>query len=261
MNNLCLKSFITLTIFLDESIAQIVAKYQKQLDVEYKKKVGESKVFLDATKCRIQECNLGNLITDAWVDYFIMHGNRNKSGWTDLPVAIYNGGGVRTSIDELGNEGVITKEDLISVIPFANNIISGEMPGHILRQALEWSVAHFDYVDQKGKFLQYSGIKVEYDFSKPDMQRVVSAKIRCGDCRVPKYEPLEDNKIYKIIFTQYLAKGGDNYTMFNSPEVKTYEYGYLDFDCVVEYVQRKSPITQGLEARITILNGDSIQKR
>lgn len=54
-------------------------------------------------------------------------------------------------------------------------------------------------------------MQVEYDLSQISGHRVSSLRIRCGDCSVPKYEPLVLEANYTIITNNYLAEGGDNY--------------------------------------------------
>lgn len=61
-----------------------------------------------------------------------------------------------------------------------------------------------------------TGIQVTYDLSRPPQQRVVSALVRCGDCLVPQYYPLDRNKVYEVLASSFLADGGDNYAMLKS---------------------------------------------
>lgn len=49
--------------------------------------VGRSEV------CRSQECNLGNLITDAMIHARVMERPKNSRYWTDAPIAFLMGGG------------------------------------------------------------------------------------------------------------------------------------------------------------------------
>lgn len=65
-----------------------------------------------------------------------------------------------------------------------------------------------------------SGIHVVYDLSKPAGSRVVSAKVRCGDCPVPQYSDLEDNKLYQVMTTSFLSGGGDFYDMLKDVKDK-----------------------------------------
>lgn len=56
-----------------------------------------------------------------------------------------------------------------------------------------------------------SGLQVTYDLNKPAGKRVVSALVRCAECRVPTFEEIEDEKWYGILTTTFVADGGDGY--------------------------------------------------
>ena len=42
------------------------------------------------------------------------------------------------------------------------------------------------------------GVRISYDVSKPVGSRVVNCRLRCSQCRVPKYEPLNKTAVYKV---------------------------------------------------------------
>lgn len=54
---------------------------------------------------------------------------------------------------------------------------------------------------------------VIYNKNKSVGSRVQSVMIRCSDCNLPAYEPIQLDKQYKIIMSKYLINGGDGYTM------------------------------------------------
>lgn len=62
--------------------------------------------------------------------------------------------------------------------------------------------------------MYFLGIIVEFDLTKSPGNRVSSLLIRCGNCSIPKFEPLILNSSYTIIMNDYLAEGGDNYKVF-----------------------------------------------
>lgn len=78
--------------------------------------------------------------------------------WTTASIALYSGGGIRTSISP--TDGVITREDIIVAFPFYNPLVVVSLQGRYLLEALEWSVARYDGVLGRGEFLQLSGIIV-----------------------------------------------------------------------------------------------------
>ena len=55
-------------------------------------------------------------------------------------------------------------------------------------------------------------MRVAYDVSKPAGSRLVELKVRCADCATPHYVDLIDDKLYKIITNDFLARGGDGYS-------------------------------------------------
>ena len=62
-------------------------------------KVGTSYVFLDARKpgCMLKECNLGNVVTDAFVFHYVKQ-FASESQWTTASIAIQNSGSITSSI-------------------------------------------------------------------------------------------------------------------------------------------------------------------
>ena len=65
-----------------------------------------------------------------------------------------------------------------------------------------------------------AGFQVEIDLSKSPNNRVKSINILCTGCRVPRYEPLEDDAAYKVVMPSYLVDGGDGYTMIKEEKLK-----------------------------------------
>ena len=52
---------------------------------------------------------------------------------------------------------------------------------------------------------------VTYDLSREPNNRVVEVLIRCTECNIPEYLPLEEWKLYKIVMPSFIADGGDGY--------------------------------------------------
>ncbi|XP_025097766.1 protein 5NUC-like [Pomacea canaliculata] len=233
--------------------------------------IGRTLVNLEgfSTICRIQECNLGNLITDGMV-----YGNRKSSEqdpdeWTDVTIAFTNSGGIRdTILRGVGNcfsfslcivFGNVTINNVLNVMPFQNTIDAITIKGKYLQAALEHSVSRYSPCSQTGDlfggFLQVSGLRVKYDLSQPVGQRVVSVQALCNDCLVPRYFPLKAEKVYKVILPSFVRTGGDGYTMFRDNALTTDLYNMLDSEVFINFIRETSPITQGIEGRINIRGG------
>lgn len=59
-----------------------------------------------------------------------------------------------------------------------------------------------------------------YDLTRKPWNRVVQLDVLCTKCRVPTYEPLEMDKVYKVILPSYLANGGDGFRMIKDELLK-----------------------------------------
>lgn len=182
---------------------RLLGEYQSIINVVSNQIIGKTKTSLDG-ECHHGECNLGNFVTDALVY------NRVKQYkgpyWTDASIAILNGDGIRAAIP-VGN---ISKYDLMSILPFENQLLVLNVTGHVLKLALETSVQAHDM----SAFLQVSGLRVVYNLMNKPGQRVESVDVLCQKCAIPKYEKLDNNEKYGIIIDSYNYDGGCQFDMY-----------------------------------------------
>jgi 2',3'-cyclic-nucleotide 2'-phosphodiesterase (5'-nucleotidase family) len=118
-------------------------------------------------------------------------------------IALMNGGGIRASLDA----GDITCAEVNSVLPFENYLFAANVSGQAIWDALEISVA--SYPAESGGFLQVSGLIFTFDPNRPAGDRIVSVLI--GG------ERLQPDRTYTVATNDYLAAGGNGYTMFTAP--------------------------------------------
>lgn len=210
--------------------------------------IGTSHVFLDGDRssCRLNECNLGNMLTDAFIWDTLTFPDEDK--WNHVNFAIIGGGSIRASI----GQGDITLADIISVMPFGNTIDTLDLEGRYVREMLERSVAEYSPIDQVGSFLQMSGLYVTYDLSKEPNNRVVEALVRCTECIIPEYLPLEDDRTYRAAMPTYFADGNDGHDVIAEYRTNV-NRGTLDVTVISEYVAKYSPLYPSLERRITFV--------
>ncbi|XP_057322610.1 5'-nucleotidase-like [Microplitis mediator] len=202
----------------DEEMLKELDAWRPEFDTS---ELGQTRVFLDGdTKvCRSSECILGNLITDAMVDYNAFE-NNDAYKWTDAAIAILGGGMIRSSIESLSGE-MILYGDIKLVLPYSNQLSKLNVTGAQLFEVLETSVRYLknnSTTNLSGGFLQLSGIKVTYDLEKEPGSKVErnSVLVRCADCLIPRYEKVDMNKIYTVLGPNFLFSGGDNYKIFKS---------------------------------------------
>jgi len=62
--------------------------------------------------------------------------------------------------------------------------------------------------------LFHAGIRVWYNVNLPAGERVVKLTIRCSDCEIPEFRPLDNDKKYRLVLTTFLLSGGDGYSVF-----------------------------------------------
>jgi len=158
-----------------------------------------------------------------------------------------NSGGIRASF----NEGNITLADLLNSFPFRNTFDVVVLTGSTLRKVFEHSVSHMksDGENDSGRFLQVSGFNLTYNLSQPVGNRIQELLVRCSDCH-NGYQPLQDEKEYSVVCTNYVAGGGDGYNMIPQEAIK-YLQGPLDTDVIRAYLKIFSPLKVNLEGRIS----------
>ena len=217
--------------------AVVFDKY-KDLLQKLSEPIGRTAVLLDARSesNRTQETNVGNFIADAF---------RNA---TNADIGFVNGGSIRADLTY--NPGVLTKRDILSILPFNNPVLKIEISGRTLREALEHGVARSAEDNEPGRFPQVSGLTYKFDISRPAGSRIVEAKI-AG-------EPINDDRNYTLATTSFLIlNGGDGYAMFKNGKVLTdLEKAQKDAE-ILENAIKNAPdklIVPKVEGRIVRMN-------
>lgn len=198
-------------------VDKIKAKYDAENAVVV---VKNSPVELSGTRenVRVRETNLGNVVADSLYEYG-QTGFKNKAD-----IAVTNGGGLRETI---ANDKPITKGSVIAVLPFGNTISQISVTGKDVLAMFEKSLGSILQVDKAGKtvldengqpllepsggFLHVSGAKVYYDTNLPSGKRVLRVEVKNHDTGA--YDKLDLAKTYYLTTNDFLAAGGDGYTM------------------------------------------------
>lgn len=192
----------------DPEILQLLGKYRPAIERLTIDIAGTAKVDLLRSSCAAGECILGNLIADSQVHTRALQ--YVGSGWTDASVAIVQSGIIYDSALASG----ISRYELISILPFDNKLLVVNIPGQILKLALEKSVEHLPTTEYLNEFLQLSGLRVVYKIQKKKGERVDSVEVLCSNCSTPVYEKLNLTQNYSVILDAFTYNEGNNYTMF-----------------------------------------------
>ena len=202
---------------IEKLVKDIKQKYDAENAIEV---VSNSPVELngDRENVRVRETNLGNVVADSLYQY----GQTGFSHPTDI--AVTNGGGLRETISK---DKPITKGNVIAVLPFGNTISQIQVTGQQVLDMFEKSLGSILQVDKAGKtvldengqpllepsggFLQISGAKVYYDTNLAAGKRVLAIQVKNRATGI--YEKLDLEKVYYLATNDFLAAGGDGYTM------------------------------------------------
>ena len=219
----------------------VVDAYITEINENYaqlgNRKIGESKVeFITHDKdgnrlVRNAETNLGNFCSDA------------LRVMTGADMSFVNGGGLRAPMEA----GEVTFNDIFSVFPFNNQIVTAEISGQILIDFLEMAV--MNYPEEDGSFPHMSGVTFSVNKSIPTSVKVdengffekVDGAYRVYNVKVldktsGEYKALDPNGKYVIAgFNYFLLDFGGGMTMFKDAKILDAE-GTLDVELLENYI-------------------------
>lgn len=208
----------------DQAVLDIIANVKKEQDKVLQEIVGSSKVDLVGERevVRKGESNLGNLIADAMLSE------------TGADVSITNGGGIRASI----KAGSITKGQIVTVLPFGNYIQTKKVKGSDIKAALELGLSA--YPESLGGFPHVGGMTVSFDPSQPKGSRVTSIHV--------KGYPIDLGASYLLATNDFMAAGGDQYTMFKAYPLEN-DFASLE-EALITYMRKSGAVEAKVEGRI-----------
>ena len=152
-------------------------------------------------------------------------------------ITMINAGSIRNDL----KKGDITFQNILEVLPFSAYIITKEVKGEDILNALEFGMK--DLPEKTSRFPQVSGISFKVNtkikstviVDEEEMFVKVSGKRRVYDVIVGK-DKLDINKIYLIAFDNYIGKGGDGFSMFINYEEKL-NLGKTDNELFMMYIR------------------------
>ncbi|MCA1409739.1 bifunctional metallophosphatase/5'-nucleotidase [Bradyrhizobium sp. NBAIM20] len=170
------------------------------------------------------ESALGDIIADAQ----LLATRDAKDG--SAVIALTNPGGIRTDIVPKEN-GAITFGDVFASQPFRNRLVTMTLTGSQLKDLLEQQ-----WLDPKRpRILQVSnGFSYTWDASKPFGERVSLEKMTLGG------RPIEPGSGYRVTLNDYLAVGGDGFTVAKQGTAP--QYGGYDADALFAFFRAHGPV-------------------
>jgi 5'-nucleotidase len=185
-----------------------------------------------------QETALGDVIADAQL------ASTSPTDFGGAVVAFMNPGGIRDNLTcsvacSPAAPSPVTYNQLFTVQPFNNVMTVKTMTGDMIRRLLE---QQFTVIAPNIRLLQVSnGFTYTYDLRQPAGSRVFNIRINGT--------PVDPLASYRVAMNNFLASGGDGFTVFN--EGTDPLGGEIDLDALVTYFQKNSPISPGPQNRVT----------
>jgi len=182
--------------------------------------------------CRVRECEMGNTVADAMLA---------RTAALGPTIALANGGGLRASLER----GTITLGDVLTVLPFQNKLYTMDLLGSDIVAALEHGVNAVE--EGAGRFPQVAGLRFRLDLTvAPNAGRVSAVEVRGAD---GAWVPIDAAAVYTLVTNDFLARGGDGYTMLQGG-TNRYDTAIDLADALAEYLTENAPFAPVLDGRI-----------
>ncbi|KAK0672370.1 5'-nucleotidase [Cercophora samala] len=173
--------------------------------------VSRTKINGREAAVRHSETNLGNFIADSIMAYY------------DADMALFPSGAIRCdrileSVSEEKRQFEVIGADIIDCLPFQNRLVLKLVTGKAIKAALENSVSkrHAD-----GRFLQLGGLRINASLSRPEGERIVSARWvlqeHANGTRIE--EDIRDEEHYTVAMTEWLANGWGGFSMLRKGQL------------------------------------------
>ncbi|WP_088105726.1 bifunctional metallophosphatase/5'-nucleotidase [Halalkalibacter urbisdiaboli] len=208
----------------DPKIERLIDVYKQKVKQSLNEVVATIPITLHGKRelVRTSETNLGKLLADTM---------RIKA---DTDIAFTNGGIIRADI----KEGEVTRDDVLTALPFDNKLVQLTITGKELMECLEHAVRL--YPEQNGGFLHISGFQFSFNPSKQPGDRVSNVVI--------DGEPLDPQKNYSVATNDFIASGGDGFTMLDV--IEKHKSGEALSNILADGLQSHVPIPA--DTRITV---------
>nr|WP_237219960.1 bifunctional metallophosphatase/5'-nucleotidase [Sphingomonas arenae] len=191
------------TFGADEATAALVRRYVDASLAEALRVVGRlsGEVTRDLNEDREQTA--GNLIADAQLA---------ASRGAGAQVAFINSGGVRTDLAPAA-DGSVTYGQIFAMQPFGNSLVTKTLSGAQLKAFLEQQFASgTNTAENPNMLLPSAGFFFAYDLKRPAGDRIVEMLLNG--------RRIEPGASYRVTVNNFMASGGDNFTVLaNGVEV------------------------------------------
>lgn len=222
----------------NEQVKESISEIEKQQQVTLSQAIGytENAYPYSWEDVRIAQQDIGKLVTESYMEF------------TGADVAFENAGGIRAGLDA----GDITYQDVISISPYGNVVVTKKLTGKEIIDILNQSLAigkacddvytiqkeavakgedpyQYSWPEDSGSYLQFSGIDVETN----ENGQIISAKINGTD--------VNEKEMYVVAMNNYLGES-DLYTVLPAAGVEQ-EFGTCE-QALIKYIRNRNNVNE-----------------
>ncbi|WP_430592055.1 5'-nucleotidase C-terminal domain-containing protein [Humidisolicoccus flavus] len=180
---------------------------------------------------------MGTLVANMYKDVTVADGAQ---------IGIVNPGGLRNEL-LVGEDGVVTIMEAVSVLPFANNLWTLDLTGEQLARVIEqqWQRDANGNVPQRPYQQLGFSDNVQYTFERGEDSvgetGTVTSIFIDG-------MPIAADEIVRVAVPSFLASGGDNFTTFREATNRK-DAAIVDSDGFIDYIGANSPLSPDFSVR------------
>lgn len=222
----------------NEQVKESISEIEKQQQVTLSQAIGytENAYPYSWEDVRIAQQDIGKLVTESYMEF------------TGADVAFENAGGIRAGLDA----GDITYQDVISISPYGNVVVTKKLTGKEIIDILNQSLAigkacddvytiqkeavakgedpyQYSWPEDSGSYLQFSEIDVEIN----ENGQIISAKINGTD--------VNEKEMYVVAMNNYLGES-DLYTALPAAGVEQ-EFGTCE-QALIKYIRNRNNVNE-----------------
>ena len=200
----------------NKEIADYVKPYSDNINKDLNNVLAYCTETQDKSKGTWQS-NIGNLLAEITFELGnpVFQKRENKT----IDVCLLNHGGIRAVIPK----GDVTTRTAFEVMPFENSLIIVGLTGKEIKTLAE-------YIIKEKKPHPLYGMKIYID-----KNTLAINKIEIND------KPLDENQLYYVGTSDYLANGGDNMTFFKESKIK-FDMEYKLRNMMIDYFKKVDTI-------------------
>lgn len=237
---------VTRDVPKDAQVTALIGKYQAIAAPLATRVIGSITGDVTRANNAAGESALGDVIADGQLEATAAADRGNAV------VALMNPGGIRADLVYAGSstgegDGKVTFEEMFTVQPFGNSLVTMNLTGAQVDTLLEQQfVGCGQPASGAARILQVShGFEYSYSASAPACSKVDPASIRINGVMV---DPAAS---YRVTVNSFLADGGDNFAVLVLGTNRL--GGEVDTDAFEKYFAARSPVAPGPQNRITLL--------